>query len=129
MARASPSSCQDAPTTNGHAAKKSPPLGPNVREVVLGNVWVKPWYRSYYPEELVGQTLDTLYVCQWCFKYTKELLPYVGHQVCYSKGVVMAAMHADGYRMVEYLRSHRQGGDTWRSHIFERWLLHPRSRR
>jgi hypothetical protein len=54
----------------------------NVKEVVLGDMWVKPWFRSYYPDELVGQTLDTLYVCQWCFKYTKDLLPYVGHQVC-----------------------------------------------
>jgi hypothetical protein len=87
MARASPSSYKDVPTTNGHTPKKSPQLVPNVREVVLGDMWVKPWYRSYYPEELVGQTLDTLYVCQWCFKYTKDLLPYVGHQVC---GLVLA---------------------------------------
>lgn len=57
------------------------PAEPNVKEVVLGDGWIKPWYPSFYPEELVGRTLDRLYVCQWCFKYTKELVPYVGHQV------------------------------------------------
>lgn len=61
--------------------KKTTPLEPNVKEVVLGNGWIKPWYPSFYPEELVGRALDTLYVCQWCFKYTKELVAYVGHQV------------------------------------------------
>jgi hypothetical protein len=56
-------------------------MEPNVKEVVLGNLWIKPWYPSFYPEELVGRHLDRLYVCQWCFKYTKELAPYLGHTV------------------------------------------------
>jgi MYST family zinc finger domain len=51
----------------------------NIREVVLGDMWIAPWYPSFYPEELVGTNLDRLYVCPHCFKYTKELVPYRGH--------------------------------------------------
>ena len=53
----------------------------NVSNVVLGNLLVKPWYPSFYPKELVGQRTERLYVCQWCFKYSKELVPYVSHLV------------------------------------------------
>jgi hypothetical protein len=54
-----------------------------VKEVVLGNLWVKPWYKSFYAEEIVGRGfLERLYVCQWCFKYTKDLGGYLGHTVC-----------------------------------------------
>ena len=53
----------------------------NVLNVVLGNLLIKPWYPSFYPKELVGQRTERLYVCQWCFKYSKELVPYVSHLV------------------------------------------------
>jgi hypothetical protein len=91
---------KDAPITNGHPhgsphitmansrktspQKKTLPVEPNVQEVVLGNGWIKPWFPSFYPEDLVGRKLETLYVCQWCFKYTKDLVPYLGHGVCVS---------------------------------------------
>jgi hypothetical protein len=85
MARTQP--VDDIPTTNGVSnnakSEKKESMEPNVKEVVLGNLWVKPWYRSYYSEEIVGRNfLDRLYVCQWCFKYTKDLAPYLGHTVC-----------------------------------------------
>lgn len=53
----------------------------NILNVVLGHLLIKPWYPSFYPKELVGQRTERLYVCQWCFKYSKELVPYVSHLV------------------------------------------------
>ena len=54
----------------------------NIHNVVLGNTLFKTWYPSYYPDELVGKEVDRLYVCQWCFKYSRETVPYIGHLVC-----------------------------------------------
>lgn len=51
----------------------------NVLSVVLGNLLIKPWYPSFYPQELVGSKIDRLYICQWCFRYSKELMPFVSH--------------------------------------------------
>ena len=74
--------------TNGlpsdHIPKRST-MEPNVLNIVLGTLLVKPWYPSFYPEELVGRTADRLYVCQWCFKYSKELMPFLGHVVRQSR--------------------------------------------
>lgn len=53
----------------------------NVLEVVFGSLLIKPWYPSFYPEELVGRKVDRLYVCQWCFKYSKELTGFLKHLV------------------------------------------------
>lgn len=53
----------------------------NIRKVVLGDILFDPWYPSFYPEELVGREVDRLHVCQWCFKYSKELVPYLAHIV------------------------------------------------
>ncbi|KAF2195402.1 hypothetical protein K469DRAFT_543734 [Zopfia rhizophila CBS 207.26] len=62
---------------------KKPSMEPNVLEVVLGSLLIRPWYPSFYPEELVGRTVERLYVCQWCFKYSKELMGFLGHvKVC-----------------------------------------------
>lgn len=57
------------------------PADLNIRNVLLGDVFFKTWYPSFYPEELVGRELDRLCVCQWCFKYSKDLLPYLAHIV------------------------------------------------
>src|SRR5215469_309953 len=79
-----PSPCPTRPMTNGYSSRtESPPLPlePNVKEVVLGDLWIKPWFPSFYPEELVGPSSDRLYVCKWCFKYTKDLVAYLGHTV------------------------------------------------
>jgi histone acetyltransferase HTATIP len=55
---------------------------PNVLEVVFGSLLIKPWYPSFYPEQIVGRKVERLYVCQWCFKYSKELISFLGHLVC-----------------------------------------------
>ncbi|MCJ1282826.1 hypothetical protein MMC26_002152 [Xylographa opegraphella] len=53
----------------------------NVLNVVLGDIMFPTWYPSFYPEELVGKDTDRLYVCQWCFKYSKEVVPFLTHVV------------------------------------------------
>ena len=53
----------------------------NVNSVVLGDLLIKTWYRSSYPEEIVGKgTIDRLYVCKWCFKYTSDLSSFRAHE-------------------------------------------------
>jgi hypothetical protein len=51
----------------------------NVREVILSDLRVDAWYPSFYPEELTGRTIDRLFVCKWCFKYTTKLGPFHEH--------------------------------------------------
>lgn len=65
-----------SPSENGQK-----PADLNVRNVVLGDILFKTWYSSFYPEEVVGRELETLYVCQSCFKYSKDLTPYLTHTV------------------------------------------------
>ena len=60
---------------------KEKPADLNVRNVVLGDILFKTWYPSFYPEELVGREIERLFVCQWCFKYSKDLMPYLAHTV------------------------------------------------
>lgn len=75
-----------APTITKPAREKKESQDPTVKEVVLGNLWVKPWFKSAYAEEIVGRGfLERLYVCQWCFKYTTELGGYMGHTVCFCR--------------------------------------------
>jgi hypothetical protein len=62
---------------------QKPSVTPNVLEVVFGSLLIKPWYPSFYPEQIVGRKVERLYVCQWCFKYSKELMAFLGHLVCY----------------------------------------------
>ena len=58
------------------------PADLNVRNVVLGDILFKTWYPSFYPEELVSREVDRLHVCQWCFKYTPEIMKFSAHCVC-----------------------------------------------
>jgi hypothetical protein len=69
------------PSTPALKPSQKPLSGPNVLEVVFGSLLIQPWYPSFYPEELVGRRVERLYVCQWCFKYSKELLGFIGHLV------------------------------------------------
>lgn len=79
----------DIPIPNGtdpKAIPKSPPkpsVDPNVLEVVFGSLLIKPWYPSFYPEELVGRKVERLYVCQWCFKYSVQLMKFLEHLVSF----------------------------------------------
>jgi histone acetyltransferase HTATIP len=74
-------SMNSVPSTPALKNSQKPPAGPNVLEVVFGSLLIKPWYPSFYPEELVGRRVERLYVCQWCFKYSKELVGFLGHLV------------------------------------------------
>ncbi|KAK0947052.1 SAS complex subunit [Friedmanniomyces endolithicus] len=60
------------------------PQEPNVANVVMGNLHIKPWYPSFYPEDMVGgRKTEWLFVCQWCFRYTSEVEGYSAHcKVC-----------------------------------------------
>ncbi|KAF2028755.1 histone acetyltransferase MYST2 [Setomelanomma holmii] len=75
----------DAGSVNGIPADSAlkplqkPSVTPNVLEVVFGSLLIKPWYPSFYPEGLVGGKVERLYICQWCFKYSKELMGFLGH--------------------------------------------------
>jgi len=54
----------------------------NVEHVVLGSLRMHPQYASFYPKELIGgHKAPVLYVCQWCFRYTNELMKYAAHCV------------------------------------------------
>ncbi|KAH0003210.1 hypothetical protein KCU78_g14025, partial [Aureobasidium melanogenum] len=71
------------PQQEQHQTPKKSPTEPNVLNVVLGNIQIKPWYPSFYPEDLVGRKAERLYVCECCFRYSKELMPYLAHRrVC-----------------------------------------------
>jgi MYST family zinc finger domain len=80
MAQASP--LQRARENMG---RKSPSAqSRNIQNVVLGDVLFKTWYPSFYPEDLVSDSrteTERLYVCRWCFKYSKEIMPYMAHVV------------------------------------------------
>jgi hypothetical protein len=100
-------------------------MEPNVLNIVLGTLLVKPWYPSFYPEELVGRTADRLYVCQWCFKYSKELMPFLGHVVRQSHSNSVQS-HADQFEQ-ESLPAQRRP-TTWDGYIHQRRLFNPRNR-
>ena len=76
------------PTANALASPRNvqrngdKPADLNVHNVVLGDVQFKTWYPSYYPEELVDREVGRLYVCQWCFRYSRDPVQYLAHRVC-----------------------------------------------
>jgi len=74
-------SLHNSTTTTNPTTVTAPFPTLNVQTVVLGDILFKTWYPSFYPEELVGRTTDRLYVCRWCFRYSRELLPFLGHAV------------------------------------------------
>ncbi|OAG15160.1 hypothetical protein CC77DRAFT_947391 [Alternaria alternata] len=76
-------SMTSTPSAPALKPSQKPLSGPNVLEVVFGSLLIQPWYPSFYPEELVGRRVERLYVCQWCFKYSKELLGFIGHLVSF----------------------------------------------
>ncbi|KAF2807893.1 histone acetyltransferase, MYST family [Mytilinidion resinicola] len=100
---------QHVATPNGvkpESKKARPSMDPNVHNAVLGSLLIKPWYPSFYPEELVGREVERLYICQWCFKYSKDLInEFLGHlKVCPLKDTPPpgAAIYTkDGYSLHE----------------------------
>ena len=68
--------------TSPHRGPNRAPMPPNVSNVVLGNLHIKPWFPSFYPEDMIGgRKAEWLYVCQWCFKYTHEIMKFSAHCV------------------------------------------------
>lgn len=72
---------QQSPLLRPADPRGQEPVEPNVLNVVLGNLLIRPWYPSFYPEELAGRKTERLYVCQWCFRYSRELIPFLAHMV------------------------------------------------
>ena len=74
---ANPLTSEEAKAAEAEAKKN------HVYEVVFGSLLLKPRERcdAQYPSDFLGQNTDRLYVCQWCFKYTKELVPFLQHLV------------------------------------------------
>jgi hypothetical protein len=71
-----------SPSHKGVSPANKPSTTPNIANVVLGSLHIKPWYPSFYPEDLIGgRKADWLYVCQWCFKYTPEIMKFSAHCV------------------------------------------------
>lgn len=68
--------------TSPHRSPTKIDTTPNVANIMLGNLHIKPWYPSFYPEDLIGgRKAEWLYVCQYCFKYTPEIMKYSAHCV------------------------------------------------
>ena len=93
MGSVSPTLARIAPSLSSQNPISKAVANNNVHHVVLGDVLFRTWYPSYYPEKLVGKEVERLYVCQWCFKYSKEILPYLGHMVRLTKPPRL--VHAD----------------------------------
>lgn len=51
----------------------------NIQMVVFDRFMIRAWYYSPYPEEL--GSVDELFICHGCFKYTKNENDMVGHKV------------------------------------------------
>ncbi|KAI9658718.1 MAG: hypothetical protein M1821_002278 [Bathelium mastoideum] len=49
-----------SPENKKNGSPKKPALEPNVLNVVLGKLLIKPWYPSFYPEDLVGRRTERL---------------------------------------------------------------------
>ena len=71
------------------------PVDLNIKSVVLGDVSFKAWYPSFYPDQLVGGELDSLYVCKCCFKYSKDVMPYLVHIVRSPRFTMPPKTHTD----------------------------------
>nr|POF07689.1 histone acetyltransferase tip60 like [Quercus suber] len=92
-----------------HRAPSRTNLQPNVANVVLGNLHIKPWYPSFYPEDMVGgKKVDWLYVCAWCFRYTGEIMRFCAHTV----RLPPCESHASRFQKVCPLRTDPPPGDV-----------------
>lgn len=72
----------DEPATSSlrsRARPAKPTVDRSVKDVVLGDMLFKTWFHSLYPEDLVSNGCDRLYVCRWCFRYSSDLDAYAGH--------------------------------------------------
>ncbi|KAH0565324.1 hypothetical protein GP486_001285 [Trichoglossum hirsutum] len=98
-----------SPLQNSISAKVRENISPKknsldrtIQNVVLGDILFKTWYPSFYPEELINNNrseTERLYVCRWCFKYSKEIMPYMVHVDIVPLGRLI--YHKDPYSVYE----------------------------
>lgn len=70
----------DKPASSSLRSRPAKPtVERSVKNVVLGDILFKTWFHSLYPEDLVSNGCDRLYVCRWCFRYSCDLDAYAGH--------------------------------------------------
>jgi len=75
------------PSVASTATTKPSTAERNIDNVVLGDMMFRAWYPSYHVKEIVGkevvegkkEMLERLYVCNHCFKYSKELMNWLVH--------------------------------------------------
>lgn len=94
-------------TSDRKSAIKNTQTDRNIDKVVLGDLCFKTWYPSYFGKEVLDNgpgTLDRLYVCDCCFKYSKELVAWWQHvQLCRAKNFIPGSKiytHPKGQRTV-----------------------------
>lgn len=75
---------------------------------MLGNLHVKPHYPSFYPN--INKT-EWLYVCQWCFKYTHEIMKYSAHCVRVSHVVSLRCSLIEASKKVCAMKDEAPPGD------------------
>ncbi|KAF3763085.1 hypothetical protein M406DRAFT_292722 [Cryphonectria parasitica EP155] len=103
----SPRSAKKRVPTKHPEQRRSSVIERNIDKVVFGNVCFSTWYHSPYGTEALGEisgnSLDRLYVCPCCFKYSKELVPWWQHvHLCERRG------HVPG----KQIYTHPKGGRT-----------------
>jgi hypothetical protein len=95
MASASARRMSVTPSVASTATTKPSTAERNIDNVVLGDMMFRAWYPSYHVKEIVGkevvegkkEMLERLYVCNHCFKYSKELMNWVLHvRACERRG-------------------------------------------
>jgi hypothetical protein len=101
-------------STSKPSAAAAPTLERNVDNVVLGDILFRAWYPSRHVKEIVGrevveekEMLERLYVCKHCFKYSKELMGWVGH------GKACERRRGGAAPMVPGRKIYSHGGSGW----------------
>lgn len=104
-------------STSKPSAAAAPTLERNVDNVVLGDILFRAWYPSRHVKEIVGrevveekEMLERLYVCKHCFKYSKELMGWVGHGKACERRIGGAAPMVPGRKIYSHGNS---GWSVW----------------
>jgi len=53
----------------------------NIKRIKLGNALIETWYQAPYPEEFANVPDGTLWLCEFCLKYTKTEWQLNRHRV------------------------------------------------
>jgi MYST family zinc finger domain len=72
-------SAQNSPSSARIVPSSTTGLQRNVKEVILTDLRFDTWYSSFYPEDLVGRVCERLFVCKWCFRYSRDGAAFAQH--------------------------------------------------